>query len=269
ICNLESRYSKENDIDTINNNVIEAISITDDFKSRNISFLINIKKYIEEDLKDKLESDKAIEEYELYMEEIMSFKESIEYFLNQEEEFENKSENLKEIYELLDNAIASTDTFRIHESEIGEEDQKFLLKFLRRIDDQLLEYNQYLKDTFIECLFTPYLMIQGKAGIGKSHLLGHITKELREENHIVYLFLGQFFTKNEDPWNQMFRSLDIQSSVNNFLQSIDSKAKEINKRAFNIIDALNEGEGKLLWGNYFQAFLNRIKKYSNIAFVFS
>src|SRR5699024_2257032 len=47
------------------------------------------------------------------------------------------------------------------------------------------------------------------------------------------------------------------------------KAKEINKRAFIIIDALNEGEGKLLWGNYFQAFLNRIKKYSNIAFVFS
>ncbi|WP_306339201.1 hypothetical protein, partial [Staphylococcus aureus] len=65
-----------------------------------------------------LESDKAIEEYESYMEEIMSFKESIEYFLNQEEEFENKSENLKEIYELLGNAIASTDIFRIYESDI-------------------------------------------------------------------------------------------------------------------------------------------------------
>lgn len=269
ISNLESRYSKENDIDTINNKVIEAISITDDFKSRNISFLINIKKYIDEDLKDKLESDKAIEEYESYMEEIMSFKESIEYFLNQEEEFENKSENLKEIYELLGNAIASTDIFRIYESDIKEEDQQHLLTFLRKIDDELLEYNRYLKNTIIECLFTPYLLIQGRAGIGKSHLLGHLTQKLREENHIVYLFLGQFFTKNEDPWNQMLRSLDIKSSINNFLRAIDSKAKELNKRAFIIIDALNEGDGKLLWENYFQAFINRIKKYSNIVFIFS
>lgn len=269
ISNLESRYSEENDVDTINNSVMEAISITDDFKSRNISFLKNINKFIEEDLQDKLESDKAIEEYELYMKEIMSFKESIEYFFNQEEKFENKSENLKEIYELLGNAIANTDTFRILESEIEEENQKLLLRFLRRIDDQLLKYDQYLKDTYIECLFTPYLMIQGKAGIGKSHLLGHITKELREENHIVYLFLGQFFNKNEDPWHQMFRSLDIQSSINNFLWAIDSKAKELNKRAFIIIDALNEGEGKSLWETYFQAFMNRIKKYSNIAFIFS
>lgn len=269
ISNLESRYSKENDINTINNNVIQAIAITDDFKSRNNSFLINIKEYIEDDVKDKLKSDKEIEEYEFYLEEIMSFKESIDYFLDSEMKFENKIESLRKIYELLGNAIASTDTFRILESEIKEEDQEFLLRFLSRIDNQLLKYNQYLKDTFSECLFTPYLMIQGEAGIGKSHLLGHITKKLRRENHIVYLFLGQFFTKNEDPWYQMLRSLDIQSSVNDFLQAIDSKAKEINKRAFIIIDALNEGVGKILWGNYFQAFFNRIKKYSNIAFIFS
>lgn len=269
ISNLESRYSKENDINTINNNVIKAIAITDDFKSRNISFLINIKKYIEDGVKDKLESDKAIEEYELYMKKIMIFKESIDYFLDLEMKFENKIESLRIIYELLGNAIASTDIFRILESKIEEKEQEVLLRFLNSIDNQLLKYSQYLKDTVSECLFTPYLMIQGRAGIGKSHLLGHITKKLREENHIVYLFLGQFFTKNEDPWNQMFRNLDIQSSTNSFLRAIDSKAEELNKRAFIIIDALNEGEGKLLWENYFQSFINRIKKYSNIAFIYS
>ncbi|WP_279729395.1 hypothetical protein, partial [Staphylococcus aureus] len=78
---------------------------------------------------------------------------------------ENKSENLKEIYELLGNAIASTDIFRIYESDIKEEDQQHLLTFLRKIDDELLEYNRYLKNTIIECLFTPYLLIQGRAGI--------------------------------------------------------------------------------------------------------
>lgn len=269
ISNLASRYSKENDIDTINNNVIEAIAITDDFKLKNISFLKNIKEHIEDDVKDKLESDKAIEEYNYYMENITNFKQSVDYFLDVDTAFENKSEILKKIHELLDNIIASSDTFRIYDSYIKEKDQKYLLNFLRKIGDELINYKEYLKKTSSECLFTPYLLIQGRAGIGKSHLLGHITNKLRDEKHITYLFLGQFFTENEDPWNQMLRSLDIKSSINSFLWAIDSKAKELNKRAFIIIDALNEGEGKILWDKYFQSFINRINKYSNIAFIFS
>ncbi|WP_058306330.1 SMEK domain-containing protein [Gracilibacillus massiliensis] len=269
ISNLDSRYTKENDIDTINNKVIEAIAITDDFKSKNISYLKNIKRYMENDVKDKLETDKGIEEYDNYMKEIAHFKQLVEQFLNLDKEFENKIEVLKGVYELLDSASMSSDTFWIYESDIEDEDQKRIINFLRKIDNELLKYKEYLKETSSESLFTPYLLIQGRAGIGKSHLLGHITRRLREKNHITYLFLGQFFTENKDPWNQMLRSLDIKSSIDKFLWAIDSKAKELNKRAFIIIDALNEGEGKILWENYFQAFINRINKYSNIAFIFS
>jgi hypothetical protein len=269
ISNLDSRYTKENDIDTINNKVIEAIAITDDFKSNNISYLKNIKENIEINVKDKLETAKGIEKYENYMMEIENFRQSVEQFLNLDKEFEDKIKVLKEIYELLDLARVSTDTFCIYESDIEDEDKNQLIIFLRKIGNEILEYNEYLKETSSECLFTPYLLIQGRAGIGKSHLLGHITKKLREKNHITYLFLGQFFTENNDPWNQILKSLSIKSSIDKFLWAIDSKAKELNKRAFIIIDALNEGEGKVLWDNYFQAFINRINKYSNIAFVFS
>ncbi len=65
--------------------------------------------------------------------------------------------------------------------------------------------------------------------------------------------MGQFFTKNEDPWHQILNDLEVTNSVDNFLRSISNKAKETKKRAFIIIDALNEGEGKRLWGNYFKA----------------
>ena len=71
---------------------------------------------------------------------------------------------------------------------------------MSKIEKVLLKYQTYLKETCKECLFYPYLLVQGEAGIGKSHLLAHLSKKLRDENHIIYLFLGQFFTKNEDPW---------------------------------------------------------------------
>lgn len=269
VSNLASRYFKDNDIDTINNSVIEAIAITEDFKSKNILFLNNIKKYINDNITVKLDSDLAKKEYSIFMNKITNFKQSLDHYLELDIDFENKNEILREIYELLGNVITNTDTFRIYSSNIKEEDKKHLLSFFRKIESEVLKYNQYLRETNSECLFTPYLLIQGRAGIGKSHLLAHITKKLREENHITYFILGQFFNKNENPWKQILSNLDIESSINNFLWAIDSKSKELNKRAFIIIDALNEGEGKLLWENYFQSFINWIKKYPNIAFIFS
>ncbi|SUK96156.1 [Genomic island nu Sa beta2] [Staphylococcus aureus] len=56
--------------------------------------------------------------------------------------------------------------------------------------------------------------------------------------------MGQFFTKNEDPWHQILNDLEITNSVDNFLRAISNKAEETKKRAFIIIDALNEGEVK-------------------------
>ncbi len=43
ISNLASRYTANNDIDTINNKIIEGISITNNFKYTNISYLKELK----------------------------------------------------------------------------------------------------------------------------------------------------------------------------------------------------------------------------------
>ncbi len=137
---------------------------------------------------------------------------------------------------------------------------------MSKIEKSIIKISNVFKRNICkECLFYPYLLVQGEAGIGKSHLLAHLSKKLRDENHIIYLFLGQFFTKIRLMASNTY-DLEVTNSVDNFLRSISNKAKETKKRAFIIIDALNEGEGKRLWGNYFQSFINHIKKYSNIAF---
>lgn len=59
ISNLASRYTANNDIDTINNKIIEGISITNNFKYTNISYLKELKGYIENDILDKMKSKYA------------------------------------------------------------------------------------------------------------------------------------------------------------------------------------------------------------------
>lgn len=59
ISNLASRYTANNDVDTINNRIIEGISITNNFKYTNISYLKELKVYIEKDILDKMKSKSA------------------------------------------------------------------------------------------------------------------------------------------------------------------------------------------------------------------
>lgn len=271
ISNLASRYFKENDVDTVNNRIVEAISITSAFKYNNNAYLKKIKKHIENDLLYKIKSDVALKYYSHFKNLISPFKQSIDSYLEISKDFEEKKDYLKEIYDFLEEIINS-DIFRINDyyiTEMNKIEKNALLNYIGKIEREVFEYKKYLKNTCKECLFSPFLLVQGEAGIGKSHLLAHLSKKLRNENHITYLFLGQFFIKNENPWNQILKDLEITCSIDSFLWAINSKAEETNKRAFIIIDALNEGVGKRLWENYFQSFINKLKKYPNIALIFS
>lgn len=67
----------------------------------------------------------------------------------------------------------------------------------------------------------------------------------------------------------MLDSLDFVGSTDQFLSTINKEAVRTGKRATFIIDALNEGEGRRLWKDYFQRFITELKQYSNISLVFS
>jgi len=267
ISNLSTRYSEENDIDTVNNKVIEAISLSKDFKTQNTLFLRDIKNCLEKNRIDKLRTEEGVDFYQKFISKVESFRELIDLYL--ERPLDAKIEQYQEIYKMIHNIIEITDSYSVVENVKNKDDKELIIDFIKRIRNAVFNYSKYLQETNSESLLTPYILVQGRAGIGKSHLLAHITKKLREEKNITYLILGQFFKDNEDPWKQILSNLEINTTINKFLWSIDSKAKELNKRAFIIIDALNEGEGKMLWNNYFQSFMNWLKKYSNIAFIFS
>ncbi len=59
ISNFSRPYTASDDVDTINNKIIEGISITKKFLYTNISYLKELKGYIENDILDKMKSKYA------------------------------------------------------------------------------------------------------------------------------------------------------------------------------------------------------------------
>ncbi|EMH2356270.1 SMEK domain-containing protein, partial [Staphylococcus aureus] len=102
ISNLASRYTANNDVDTINNKIIEGISITNNFKYTNISYLKELKGYIENDILDKMKSKYAKNIYLNFKKIFSNLEQSVNNYLELEEEFEEKKKYLSEIYELID-----------------------------------------------------------------------------------------------------------------------------------------------------------------------
>lgn len=112
----------------------------------------------------------------------------------------------------------------------------------------------------------PYLIIEGEAGIGKSHLVADIITENFNKKNYSILLLGQHFYK-EDIWTQLKNQLDIRVSKEEFLGMLNSKGESLNSRIVICIDAINEGEGKYLWKDQLLGFLEDIKCFSNIGLI--
>lgn len=115
----------------------------------------------------------------------------------------------------------------------------------------------------------PYLMLTGDGGVGKSHLMADVSKTMLKENHDILLFLGQHYSSNLDPWQQMIQGMGIDCTTQHFLSQLNERAQKKDRRACIMIDALNEGEGRRLWKNYIQKFVDSIKEYPNITLAFS
>ena len=95
----------------------------------------------------------------------------------------------------------------------------------------------------------PLLVIEGRAGIGKTHLLCDFAERHISVNAPVVLLMGQTFTSNDNPMRQ---AMDLllpagTDSFEVFVDALTSAAQAANRRALFIIDAINEGNGPAIW----------------------
>ncbi len=114
------------------------------------------------------------------------------------------------------------------------------------------------------------MILDGEAGIGKSHLLADIINQRIEENTNSVFLLGQQFGSEVHPWSQILNDLlRLKCNEDEFLGALNSKAEVQNKRIIIFIDAINERKGRSFWNEFLIGFIESIKRYEWLGLVLS
>lgn len=133
---------------------------------------------------------------------------------------------------------------------------------LRKTRESLVHANAIANSTL--------LLLNGKAGTGKTHLLCDVTRLRIRENKPTVLLMGQRFVSADEPWTQALQQLDLANiSAEDFVDALEAAAQTANCRALIIIDAINEGAGRLIWPNHLAAFLAPLERSPWIGVVLS
>ncbi len=129
-----------------------------------------------------------------------------------------------------------------------------------------LEY--FLKQNISKLVNLPFLLILGRAGIGKTHLLCDIAKQRIDKGKVTYIVLGEELLSFTDPLASIIQSLQLKTVNEEFLSKINKIGERQKERAIIIIDAINEGD-KARWKKTVNSFIKRVSKYPWIGVVFS
>lgn len=254
ISNMGDRYLPELDIPLRINESLDVIDRSSRFRKRFLSFVDETLTEINHiSIKEVKDETKKITDLVL----------SIPFYGNEFFDFDLITECASEIVNIV-------------QSEIDELEQK---DSTNDINNQIYRLNKamnyaydlidYMKSDELRLFNNPFLLIKGKAGVGKSHLIADTVNRRMLNGKKAILLLGQQFNSDEEPWKQIKNHLDINYTVDEILDTLNEIGRMQNSRLIIYIDALNEGGGKSLWSNYFSGIIERIKTYDYLGLVCS
>lgn len=144
-----------------------------------------------------------------------------------------------------------------------------ILRELRDFDYECNKLSNFLNSITVKLSNNPFLLLEGEAGIGKSHLLADVIETRIKSGFPSLFLLGQQLTSNESPWVQIFKRLQVDTTSNDFLEKLDLYAKKTNKRFLIFIDAINEGSGNKFWDDNINSFVEEVKKHDWLGLIMS
>lgn len=139
---------------------------------------------------------------------------------------------------------------------------------LSEISRDLYSFTSDYEDLKISLANNPYLIINGEAGCGKSHLLGDMASNRIAEGLPTLLFLGTDFA-GETYESTITSKTGFKGTFPEFLSSFNQIGMQVGSRALLMIDALNEGNGATLWKTRLSGLISAIAEYPAIGLVVS
>ncbi|KQX00869.1 AVAST type 2 anti-phage system protein Avs2 [Flavobacterium sp. Root420] len=272
---LGKRYTPELNFVLEVSKIFDALGRTSDFKktiSANVDELLIKGRKV---LKKKEEVKEDVELLEQKFDEIYQLYSAIDFENNEEIGFSNFITILDSIEEI---ANKLKQYYSQEEYKLQKEKNEFSyyhkygteLRNLRDFESNIYKFRDFIEDGLCETANNPYLILEGEAGIGKSHMLGDIVTKRIENGYESIFLLGQQFTTEDNTWTQIFNWLQIKNTTSEeFLTIINERAKKTKKRVVIFVDALNEGRGKYIWPENIKSFISEVKKYEYLGLVLS
>lgn len=272
IDDLGKRYTPELNVKLEVSEIFEGLGRTDEFKKKVTKhidqFLIKGKKI----LKNQPEVKESLENLESAFDQIQNLYHNTDFM-------GTTSIPVKEFEDLLDKTHsyvqAIYDYYITEERKIQHEKKDYQyyhkhgteLRNIREFEHEHSNFQDLIHGSSFKLANNPFLLLDGEAGIGKSHLIGDIVSRRIKNKHESVFLLGQHFVTKEDPWTQIFKRLQINTKSEDFLRKLNQRAEESGKRIVLFIDAINEGKGNYFWNEFVKSFINKIKRYEWLGLV--
>ncbi|WP_252225499.1 hypothetical protein [Clostridium sp. ZBS2] len=271
---LGDRYTPEHNIELPMEQLLSCIGQDNDWKD-------SIKKIVSDvyDLKGKIQEVINNKLFEEIKEKCSKFKNDYEIFKNKIFEFENDDnvlfENLewyqeksKELYYECDD-LSTYIYDNKQSSKTTQENYDDKRSKIRKFCEVLYKFNKFFNNVQVKAGKERLLLITGQGGSGKSHLLCDVILKRLENNLPTVFLLGQHYNGG-NPVKFIAENLNLSNYSNDeVLGALDSLGEAYKCRALIIIDALNEGNYKRDWLDFLEVFLQKCKRYKNIAIVIS
>ncbi len=158
---------------------------------------------------------------------------------------------------------SSGDNYTIRKSRYDTERYE-----LRGLEELLWEFDKYLNSDIFIVTNSKLIVLNGKWGVGKSHLLADIALSRREDGIASILLLGSKFA-DYPPRNFIQQTLCPQVTFDNYLSALNAFAQTKKERLFLIIDGINEGKGRYVWKDNLNSLISEFSAYKWIGLIIS
>ena len=222
-------------------------------QSENVKRVLN-KQFPEEwsELEDKISSTLA------QLEEIISNETGVlnwKSYIQKSLQVDSKINNLERV---IDEAKKAKEPSQNNYS--GSRPYETELYNLRELGQKFYTVRNYADTWEAQLANTGVLLLTGEAGTGKTHLLCDIARSRLFNKSPSVILLGEWFD-NQNPLLQIPNLLDLDCTLSEFLGALSAAGEARGQKSLLIIDALNEGEAKMLWSSHLPRLLAEIKRH--------
>ncbi len=240
-----------------------------DVLSRGKSFSL----FLDEELKTTEDACRSIEK-DKHCHEVLDIVENVRNAMKQIKDTNVSGINRISFDELLTALSLLAETVQdianriIDKEKTTYEDNRVFRKLYDYAGD-VLHVCKDLHQDFIRLINDPILILEGDAGVGKSHLIADVVERRTKGTQFSLLFLGQKFITDEEPFTQMMNMLYFKGSSEELLEMLEAKAEASGHRIIIFIDAINEGHGLTVWQSYIRSFIDKIRQHPWLGLVLS